>query len=629
MSEEREKDIFIWRMVFIGFLFVVALFSLGRQLHKIQIVESRAFASSQQRQSIRRVLLPAPRGRIFDRDGLCLADNRPSYCIAFFIEEMRKPGRWENTINAVDAKIDELSLRLGIPRQISRKDIERHVYRQLPLPLLVWQNVDDDILARFSEMITPDSGMDVYVQPERIYPLGKTAAHLLGYVGRDKPVAPTNEVAHYNIMGMKGRAGVELARNAVLSGVPGGKLITVDVSGYRHSETNRPPISGKDVRLTVSAKLQELIERLLGDRKASVVAIDPRNGDILALASTPSFDPNDMSPAVPSALWRQLQSDPRTPLLNRAITGVYPPGSTFKPAIALAALSSGVPASVTFDCSGVYTLGRMKLRCAVRHGHGTGITMRKAIEVSCNPYFCSLGVLAGIDDITPYIEGLGFGKRTGIGLGGEAAALLPDDAWKRRRFKGDGWRQGDTANLSIGQGYMLATPLQMAMYAGVLANGGMLFKPRLYSDDPTIIVNNIDIPKKHLEIVRGGMYDVVNAHRGGGRRARVPGIKVAAKTGTAEYGPRSNRKKHTWMIAFAPFDNPTIALAVLVEDGESGGLTAAPIVASVLREHFGVKEVAHIEDDTLSEYDQSPPPEEEATVQPTNEQPQEEAIDED
>lgn len=626
MSEERDKDVFVWRMVFIGFLFVLSLFLLGKQLHRIQIVESRAYTSSQQRQSVRRVLLPAPRGRIFDREGFCMADNRPSYCIAFFVEEMRKPGRWKNTIDAVDARIDELSLKLKIPRQISRKDIERHVFRQLPLPLLAWQNVSEDVLARFSEMITSDSGMDVYVQPERYYPLGKASAHLLGYVGRDKPVSPTNEVTHYNVMGMKGRSGVELARNETLSGVPGGKLITVDVSGYRHSETNRPPIPGTDVHLTVSAELQELCERIVGDRKASVVAIDPRNGDLLALASTPSFDPNDMSPAVPTALWKQLQADSRTPLLNRAVTGVYPPGSTFKPAVALAALSAGVPSSVKFDCSGVYSLGLMKLRCAVRHGHGPDIGMRKAIEVSCNPYFCSLGVLAGIDNILPFISELGFGKRTGIKLGGEAAALLPDDGWKRRRFKGDGWRKGDTANFSIGQGYMLATPLQMAMYAGVLANGGTLFKPRLYLDEPVVVTRQLDIPKSHLDIVRGGMFDVVNAHRGGGRRARVPGIAVAAKTGTAEYGPRSNRKKHTWMIAFAPFDKPTIALAVLVEDGESGGLTAAPVVAAVLREHFGVKDIAHIEDAALSEYAQPPP---ENPIDSDEVQLEEEAVNED
>lgn len=604
MSEERDRSVFIWRMVFLAFLFVFSLFALGRELYRIQVVESRAYSSSQQRQSVRRVLLPAPRGRIFDREGVCMADNRPSYCIAFFIEEMRRPGKWKNTINAVDARIDELSVKLGIPRQISREDIERHVYRQLPLPLLVWQNVDDGILARFSELITPESGMDVYVQPERYYPLGRAGAHLLGYVGRDKPVSPTNEVTHYNVMGMKGRSGVELARNDVLSGIPGGKLITVDVSGYRHSETNRPPIAGKDVQLTVIARLQELCERVVGDRKASVVAIDPRNGDVLALVSTPSFDPNEMSPAVPTALWRRLQDDPLRPLLNRAVTGVYPPGSTFKPVVALAALSSGVSPSITFDCSGVYSLGSMKLRCAARNGHGPAIGMRKAIEVSCNPYFCSLGVHAGMDNMAAFIREFGFGRRTGVGLGGEAVALLPDDAWKRRRFKGEGWRPGDTANLSIGQGYMLATPIQMAMYAGALANCGTLFKPRLYSDEAVAVANEIDVPKGYWEIVRGGMYDVVNAHRGGGRRARVPGIAVAAKTGTAEYGPRSKRKKHTWMIAFAPFDKPTIALAVLVEDGESGGLTAAPVVAAVLREYFGVDDVAHIEDANLSEYDQ-------------------------
>ncbi len=606
MSEPDPGKYAQLRLAFIGVAMAAALFALGRRLHTIQVVESRAYETSLQKQSVRRVLLPAPRGRIFDRDGVCLADNRPSYCIAFFVEELRRPGKWGNTIDAVDEKVNALSLALGLPRQITRDDIAKHVYKQLPLPLLAWQDVDERTLAKFSEMITPDSGMDVYVQPERIYPLGRAAAHLLGYVGRDKPVAATNEVAHYNIMGMKGRSGVELAKNGVLAGEPGGKLITVDVSGYRHSETNRPAIPGRDIALTVSARLQEVVERAVGNRRASVVAVDPRNGDILALASEPAFDPNEMSPVVTPALWKKLMEDPDTPLVNRAITGVYPPGSTFKPAVALAALDHGVSPGFPVDCNGVFTLGKMKLRCAARYGHGPGITMRKGIEVSCNPYFCTLGVHAGIDAVRGYAERLGFGRRTGIGLGGEATGLLPDDAWKRR-VKRDGWRPGDTANLAIGQGYLLVTPLQLAMYAAVLANCGTLFRPRLYADDPVSVAAKLDIPASHLNVVRGGMYDVVNAPNGGGRRAKVHGVSVAAKTGTAEYGPRSNRRKHTWMIAFAPYEAPTIAVAVLVEDGESGGLTAAPVVAAVLREYFGVTEIDEVEDDGRSEYDQPDP----------------------
>ncbi len=601
MNEEADNSGVKWRIVLFGAIIVIALSAIACRLHAIQIEESSIYNSSQQKQCVRRVLMPAVRGRIYDRDGVCLADNRPSYCIAFYIEEMRKPGKWANTINAVDERINALSLKLGIPRQISKDDIAKHIRQQLPIPLLAWQDIDEETVARFSELITPESGMDIYIEPERVYPFGKAAAHLIGYVGRDKPQSITNEIVHYNILGMTGRAGIERSRNETLSGTSGGKLITVNVSGYRHSETVSPPVQGKDVHLTISSKLQVLTEKLLGDRKAAVVVVDPRNGDILALASEPSFDPNDMSPRISSELWKRLQDDPNIPLLNRAISGTYPPGSTFKPAIALAALESGISPSYSVDCDGTYELGSMKLRCAARHGHGPGIDMRSAIRVSCNPYFCTLGVRTGFDKLREYCELFGFGNKTGIWLDGERSGLLPSNEWKQQ-VKKDGWRTGDTANLSIGQGYMLATPLQLAMYVSVIANGDTLYKPRLYKDEPVTISASVKLSKENLAVVRGGMYEVVNSPRGGGRHARVKGINVAAKTGTAEYGTRSKRKKHTWMVAYAPYEAPTIAMAVLVEDGESGGLTAAPIVSELMSCHFGITEDAYIEDEGVSEY---------------------------
>lgn len=594
--EEQVASFAIWRIVAIGFVMVLALAALTRRLWALQIVESRAYASSQMRQSVRRVLLPAMRGRIFDRDGTCLADNRPSYCIALFIEDLRRPGAWSNTVNAVDAKLDELSLKLGIPRQTSREEVRSHIFRQLPMPLLAWQDIDETTLARFEEMVTPNSGMDVLVRSERVYPQGAAMAHIVGRVGRDKPKAPEGEKANYDTFAMKGRDGIELSRDATLTGVSGGELVTVDVSGFRSGETKRQPIPGKDLHLTISSSLQAACMEALGGRRGAVVAIDPRNGDVLALASSPSFDPAAMTPRIPSVLWRKLVDDPDRPLINRAISGIYPPGSTFKPAVALVALREGIPPSYAVDCDGVYRLGELQLRCAARYGHGPGIDMRKAIEVSCNPYFCNLGVKTGIDAIGAFAREIGLGAKTGISLPGEAAGLVPDDAWKRR-VKREGWWQGDTANLSIGQGFLLATPLQMALVAALIANGGTLWRPRLCQDEPVEAVRHIALPRRDLDVVRGGMSDVVNAKRAGGRRARVNGVHVAAKTGTAEYGPMRNRRKHAWMIAFAPYEAPEIALAALVEDGESGGTTAAPVVASVLAHHFGTTPVGEDEDE--------------------------------
>lgn len=591
--EERSATRPLWRIAILGLAMAAALCVLARRLYAVQIVESRAYAKSQMRQSVRRVHVPARRGRIFDRGGECLADNRPSYCIALFIEDMRRPGPWSNTVNEVDARIDSLSLALGIPRQIGRDDVAGHVFRQLPMPLLAWQDIDGETLARFSEMVTPNSGMDVYVQPERVYPSGGAFSHLLGRVGRDKPIAPMQERPHYDILGMRGRDGVELARDADLSGVIGGRLITVDVSGFRHGETSRPATPGKDITLAVSAPLQRLCARLLEGRRGAIVAVDPRNGDVLALASAPSFDASAMSPRIPADLWRKLLSDPATPLLNRAVSGLYPPGSTFKPAVALAALENGISPNHAIDCTGVFELGGMRLKCAATYGHGPGIDMRRAIAASCNPYFCELGVMIGVEAIGECARAFGLGAKTGISLPGEAAGLVPDDEWKRRSRK-EGWRKGDTANLAIGQGYLLATPLQMAMYCAALANRGTLYRPRLCLDEPVREVRRLDIPPWAFDVVLEGMSDVVNTPDGGGRRAAVAGLRVAAKTGTAEYGRRGNIRKHAWMIAFAPFEKPEIAVAVVVEDGESGGMTAAPLVAAIMRSHFGIVETPEL-----------------------------------
>ena len=603
-----------WRLLVLALLAVASLGLLASRLHTLQVRESGDYASSLVRQSVRRVLLPAPRGRIFDRNGVVLADNRPSYCIAVYVEELRKPGPWSNTVNAVEARLDEISAELSIPRQISRADIRRHISRRLPLPLLAWQDVDDRTLARFAEEFANNPGMDIYVQPERIYPNGSLASHVLGYVGREKP-AETNELFHYNVLGMKGRAGIEASMDAVLAGTPGGKLITVDVSGYRHGESiARPSRPGRDIHLTIDAGLQAKLEHLIGDRRGAAVAVDPRSGDILALASEPAFDPNALSPSVPPALWQTLMADKDRPLLNRAISGAYPPGSVFKPCVALAALEAGVSPNISYSCNGVFTLGNMHLRCSSTYGHGENLSLRYAIEQSCNPFFCSLGTHIGIEAIDAFAAKMGFGRRTGIPLGGEREGLLPTPEWKSR-VRHDGWRAGDTANLAIGQGLLLATPLQIAMYAAALANGGELHRPRLVADDAAMqnaqcTMHNADIDQLNdatnkrfngstvqrsnatsdnaFRIVRGGMYDVVNAPRGTGRRAKVPGLKIAAKTGTAEYGSRANRRKHTWMIAFAPFDNPTIALAILIEDGDSGGRTVAPLIRSALAYYFGL-----------------------------------------
>jgi penicillin-binding protein 2 len=302
-----------------------------------------------------------------------------------------------------------------------------------------------------------------------------------------------------------------------------------------------------------------------------------------------------------------MRSDKARPLFNRAVSGTYPPGSIFKPLLGLAALANDrAAASTTFDCPGYYRLGNVVFRCWRKSGHGS-IAMRKAIEQSCNSYFCQLGILCGHERIVHMAKTVGLGAKTGIELPGEAAGLVPDNSWKKRRFN-DSWRSGDTCNMSIGQGALLVTPLQMALFAATIANGGHVFRPRLILDlgvdhsekkkigsfDGRAGKGGEEIRKmgwslSDLNIVKAGMLDVIQADSGTGKRARIEGVRMAGKTGTAEYGTRENRKKHTWMILFAPYDNPRYAVSIVIEDGESGGRTAAPLMKELMTGIFDIE----------------------------------------
>ena len=349
-------------------------------------------------------------------------------------------------------------------------------------------------------------------------------------------------------------------------------------------EREREPRMGEDIRLTLDVKLQRLAETLLEGERGAVVVIDARNGDVLVLASSPTFDPSALRS---HSEYAQLKRDPHMPLFNRAIEGQYPPGSTFKPLVAIAALeNAGIPASTHYECPGYFELGGVRFRCWRRSGHGS-IGMRKSIEQSCNAYFCQLGLKCGYDRVYHMADSLGFGHRTGIALDLEMGGLLPDDNWKRRILK-DGWRSGDTCNVSIGQGALLATPLQMALFAAAIGNGGYIYTPRIVSEpwEEGNLVQKMSWSEQTLATVRGGMRDVIHSDRGTGRRARIEGVLMAGKTGTAEYGPREQRKQHAWMIAFAPYKKVRYGVAIVLEDAMSGGRNAAPRVAKLMAGAF-------------------------------------------
>ncbi|MCK5528124.1 MAG: penicillin-binding protein 2 [Kiritimatiellae bacterium] len=570
-------------IVILASVFVALLTIMWR----VQVVNSTQYTKRLDRQSIRRVRLPGVRGAVYDRNGVCLAGNNPNYCVAIYIEELRQPGRWANTIDKVEEVIDTISTEFNIKREVTRKNIATHIQRRLPLPFLAWRNISPTIISRIKESDTPMLGVDIYVEPVRTYPQGKAASHITGYVGTFKPAKDIDIPYHYYLPEMEGREGIERSCNDILTGTAGGRLIRVDASGFKHDRKfEKEPVPGTDIQLTIDLRIQALAEMALHGVRGACVIVDPNNGDILAIASSPAFDLSRFTPRIPTKYWKELNDDKRLPLFNRAISGAYAPGSIFKPLVAIASLENKKnKATDEFDCPGYFELGKSRFKCWKSDGHGL-IDMRKALEQSCNTYFFHVGQECGHEKIYHMAAAVGLGYKTGVPLGGESAGLLPNDAWKRARYN-ERWRGGDTCNFSIGQGALSVTPIQIALYTATIANGGTLYHPRLLLDQGSNshnqhrwttgkIANQLNWSGLTLETVRGGMFDVINAPTGTGKRALIPGLLMAGKTGTAEYGTRNNRKKNTWMILFAPYTKPKYAIAMIVEDGISGGLTVAP-----------------------------------------------------
>ena len=598
------------RYALLGILFLAGLAVLAFRLHTVQVRDTEVYLGAQDETSFRRVRLPATRGRILDRNGTVLADNRARYCVAFYLDELRASGRWSNTVNRIDGQIDEVGRILGLPREVTRDGIWQHLRRRRPIPLVAFRDLDERSVARLAEWPEPLPGVDLLVQQDRVYPYGDLACHIIGYVGKGNPAesapeeteGPGEEGADdfdFFLPDLTGRDGIEKSFDATLAGHGGGELVRIDAVGYRHeTQVAREPVPGKDVSLTIDVSLQQLAERALDGHRGAVVLLDARNGDILAMASAPRYSLSDFVPSLKADVWNRLLHDPARPLYHRAAQGVYPPGSVMKPAVAQAALAAGVIGSSTIvDCPGYYDIGQRRIRCASRWGHGE-VSVGHALAVSCNPFFIDCGLKLGWDPgLRDTYEALGFGTAPQIGIQ-TASGLLPTSDWKKRRM-GDGWRDGDTGNISIGQGFLIASPLQVGMLCLALANDGELVAPRLVRDagdgegprTNRISVGSMGWSPRACAIVRGGMVDAIHSPAGTGRRAALPGLRAAGKTGTAEYYEDHAKKKHAWMISYAPADDPRYALAVVCEDSDSGGHSAAAVVRPILAGLFGIRDV--------------------------------------
>ena len=565
-------------------------------LWHIQIGQGEHYANNLKQQSLRRVRIPGVRGKIYDRQGVCLADNAPNYGIALYLEELRLTGKRRNTAMDIWKVIQQIAAIIGQPPQIDQHRIADHLYHRKALPLVAWRHVDEQTLARLAEAGARLPGVDIVVDADRVYPQGRTLTHLLGYVGMAEIQSEEDELYHYYLPDLTGKTGLEKRFDELLTGRAGGRLVQVDVTGFKHDEAAlREPVPGGDLKLAIDLRIQRAAEQVMGDTVGAAVVVDPRNGDVLAMVSAPDFDPNLLCPKITQNNWNRLLNDPNKPLFNRALNGRYAPGSVFKPLVALAALEQGVGPDLTLECPGYFELANQRFSCYMGTAHGR-VNFRRAIRISCNVFFYQLGLKCGYDAIYNMARATGFGQKTGISLDFESAGLLPGKAWKRQTF-GEAWRDGDTCNIAVGQGALQVTPLQMAMLTATIANGGYLYQPRLvlaerepntaeFQDIPPIIVRRVHWSADHLALVKNGMRDVIQEAEGTGRRARLEGVAMAGKTGTAEYGRKGAGQNHGWMILFAPFEQPRYAVAIVMDDAVSGGISVGPRMHQLMMKIF-------------------------------------------
>jgi penicillin-binding protein 2 len=575
-------------------------------LFRVQVMQGEHFGNREEAQSLRRIRIPSARGEIVDRNGVVLANNRPSYDIAISLDQLRVSKR-QDAVRIAEANLLSLSRVLGLTMTVTDRDFRNHYLKRRPIPMPIWRDQKTETVAAFTERASNVPGTDLIVTPVRQYPHGSLAAHVLGYCGRAEQNEDEElERFFYYEPDSAGIQGVERAFNEYLRGAPGGRTIRVSPGGVKVGDVGEKEAErGDQVVLTIDARIQKIAEDALGrtqlpagkELRGAVVILDPRNGEVLALVSTPSFDPNIFNPGTSAETVNAVLQNPLSPMLNRALGARYPPGSTFKPVTLLAGLEAGTIALTdAADCHGGLQIGNRWFGCHNKAGHGTTQAMG-AMAQSCDVWFYQEGLKTGVESIARIARELGLGEPTGIDFGSERQGLVPSPAWKQEH-QGERWWNGDTAQLSIGQSFLLATPLQMANMAATLGNGGTRWRPfivkriteahgAVVEEKQPQVAAHLSAKPGNIEIVRQSLLGVVQHGTGSG--ASVAGLSVAGKTGTAEFQTRSGRINRAWFIGFAPYEQPTVALAVVIEDGASGSHTAAPVAREILAKVFQKK----------------------------------------
>lgn len=582
-----------WAAILICAVFLVLFF----RLWQLQILEGETFERLSEKNRIRLRRIPFSRGIVMDRKGHVLADNRASFNLMVVPAEVEDPS----------VTIERLSIGVQLDNHNSAFLVNQARKKTSFRPLVLKEGLRWEEVAWVETNRLELPGIWVEVEPRRYYPEGPKAAHVLGYVGEiPEELLRAWKGKGYRVGDRVGRSGVERILEPYLRGRDGGIQVEVDAKGRQLSvlqEVSFEP--GADVVLTLDMRLQEVAEEALGDRAGAVVAGDPRTGAILAMVSRPSFDPNLFSEGISHETWKSLAESKNHPLTNRALTAQYPPGSTYKIVTAAAALEEGIITKDTpIYCPGHYTVGNRDYRCMKKEGHGW-IRFREAVIQSCDVYFYHLGHLLGVDRLARYARGFGLGAPTGYDPDQEKSGLIPTSAWKKKRL-GTPWHAGETVVAAIGQGYDLVTPIQQFVMISAVANGGDVVIPqiveRVVGPDGRVLASfeprsqgRLPVSLSTLRLLKEALKGVVQDARGTGQRARVQGVEVAGKTGTAQVVRMSERvrerkvavpykhRDHAWFVCFAPVEEPKIAVVVIVEHGGLGGMEAAPIAQRVIQ----------------------------------------------
>lgn len=585
---DLHRRLFILR---IGLLLVVVL--LGLRLWHLQIREGPYYRDLSENNRTRLVLLEPARGLIYDRHGVLLANNVPSFSLYVTLEDVKDR----------EVLIRQLTDLLGLDPTIVRKKMTAKGSKLLPRKIKDHMTLRDATLVESHRLDMP--GVMIQVESQRNYPGGVTAAHLLGYVGEisaDQLEKPEFIDLHQG--SIVGQYGVEKSYDRHVRGTAGQKSVEVDALGHeKKASVVERPQAGNDLYLTIDVRLQKVAEELLGQERGAIVALDPNSGDILAMASRPGFDPNVLSRELTAKQWVEIVQDEGRPLNNRASQGQYPPGSTFKIPMAVAALETKtVSPSSTVYCNGGYQFGKRLYHDWKASGHGY-VDLHNALVHSCDVYFYTIGQRMGIDVMAEFGKDFGLGKATGVELPSERSGIMPSTAWKQKA-KNEQWLPGETISAAIGQGYVTVTPLQMASLVGTVANDGINYRPRLVlavmdrtlgnlQELPAVPRGKMNAKPETFRIIKDALADVVA--KGTATKAKSSIVTIGGKTGTAQVaalrtGPEENIPKkfrdHAWFVAFAPVESPKIAVAVLAEHMGHGGAAAAPLAKEVIETYL-------------------------------------------